>query len=134
MVIFHKLTVRSVYALNLPRLTPTIIRPLTERLSGRRAVVERGQASAPAEALPPRLASAAQWDRVVAAVERAIGRGERAVEYHNAARFRLDASDYELGRLCEELGALLQRPAGVLTLVSSRPTAAVEPRRVALAA
>jgi hypothetical protein len=126
--------VRSVYALNLPRLTSTIIRPLTERLAGRRAVAERGLANAPAEALPPRLEGAAQWRRVVAAVERAIGRGERAVAYHNAARFRLDASDYELGRLREELGALLQRPAGVLTLVSARPAPAVEPRPIALAA
>jgi hypothetical protein len=126
--------VRSVYALNLPRLTSTIIRPLTERLAGRRAVVERGPVSALPKTLPPRLARAAQWGRVVAAVERSIGRGKRAVEYHNAARFRLDASDYELGRLREELGVLLQRPAGVLTLVSARTTPAVEPQRIALAA
>ena len=138
---FHELTVRSVYAPNLLQLTSAAIRPFSDMIAARGGRVRRGPrrdahrpTSTPAEAPRPRLAGSAQWARVVALVERAIGRGQRAVEYHAAARFRLDASEYELHRLREDLGALLQRPAGVLTLVAARPAPAAEPRPVALAA
>ena len=85
-------------------------------------------------AAPSRLGPSAQWARIVAVAERSIDCGQRAVEYHMAARSHLDASDYELRRLREDLSAALQRPTGVLTLVSARRTTTSEPRQVALAA
>jgi hypothetical protein len=84
--------------------------------------------------MPTRLGPSAQWARIVAVAERSIDCGQRAVEYHMAARSHLDASDYELRRLREDLGAALQRRTGVLTLVSARRPTTAEPRQVALAA
>jgi|GEM_PF-3605609 len=108
-----------------------IIRPAT----GRVFRCERGEAVVSPRPQPSRLPLSAQWQRVVGALEQMIGRAERAIECHHAARRRLDASDYELGRLREELAALLQRrPAEILTLVSTRPVHASGARPLALAA
>ena len=118
-----------------------MIRPFTDMIAFCGGILRRGSrggthrpSSIPAAATRPRLERSAEWARVVALVEGAIDRGQRAVACHSAARFRLDASEYELYRLREDLGALLQRPAGVLTLVATRPASVAEPRPVALAA
>jgi hypothetical protein len=150
----QKPKVQYVYNLSLQQLTVAMIRLLTELVSACAFVARaytrgsvasaRRSVSAPAEALLrpragtsalwPMLSNSAQWARVVKVIEGAIDRRRRAVDCHTAARSRLDASEYELRRLREELGAVLQRPAGILTLVSARPTPMAHRRPVALAA
>ncbi|HXF55607.1 MAG TPA: hypothetical protein VNK52_15950 [Hyphomicrobiaceae bacterium] len=119
------------YALSIPQIILAMVPPATERLSRSK----RCEAGASPKRQPLRLPLSAQWERVVGAVEQVIGRAEHAIECHHAARRRLDASDYELGRLREELAVLLQRrPAEIFTLNIARPAHAAVARPATLAA
>jgi hypothetical protein len=107
-----------------------------QRLRNGWSKLARNEPSAPQRGrqTAARLGYEAQWTRLVGMVEDAIDHGQRAAEYHTAARCRLDASEYELRRLREDLAAVLERPSGVLTLVAPRQKPAHAQSPVALAA
>lgn len=49
----------------------------------------------------------AQWRNVATVIERAIRRGQSAVELHAAAALRIDSTEYEIGLLKQDLASVL---------------------------
>jgi hypothetical protein len=56
------------------------------------------------------LSAEAQWQRVSAVVERSIQRAQGIGEQQSAARQQLDAAEYTLHRLIEELNEVMMSP------------------------
>jgi hypothetical protein len=59
-------------------------------------------------AVPPRLSTVDQWDRVAAILLEAQSRARRAADHQRIAAMQLDAASYALQRLREEIKPALQ--------------------------
>jgi hypothetical protein len=73
-------------------------------------VAEIAPISAPAAAATASLSAEAQWQRVSAVVELSIQRAHGIGEQQSAARQQLDAAEYTLHRLIEELNEVMMSP------------------------
>ena len=70
------------------------------------------QADVSAELLPLiAMPDEMQWQRAIAPVHSTIAHGRRAKELHQSAMTRLDAADYALQRLMDELAGVIALPA-----------------------
>jgi hypothetical protein len=72
------------------------------------------------------LSAEAQWQRVSAVVERSIQRAQGIGEQQSAARQQLDAAEYTLHRLIEELNEVMMSP---VQLPKRAEAAATAPER-----
>jgi hypothetical protein len=96
--------------------------PITTTIAAAEIVSATGS-NAPASAS---LSAEAQWQRVSAVVERSIQRAQGIGEQQSAARQQLDAAEYTLHRLIEELNEVmtssvqLPKPAEVAAVVPAQ--------------